>query len=224
MASARPARSTYQAAYPSSTTSSNPSAAKVSAVARRPRRWVSGGTASVTSVTAARMAARPSTPKLAQATAVNTMAAAPRSRPPSTNSRFCTVRGAASGRRSNPPAGAGAATAEGVMARGVVAGGVVAGGVVVGGVVAGGVFSAGRGAAAATDAFTRAASRLRCDTAASYASTAEPKRARAASTCAYSSRVRALSRTTSAASGKGGRPQPPHPDSSPAGAPQNGHG
>ncbi|WP_433217833.1 hypothetical protein ACQP00_10760 [Dactylosporangium sp. CS-047395] len=92
VARARPARLTYQAAYPSSTTSSRPRAANVSAVARRPRRMTSGGTARVSSVTTARMVARPSTPKLAHATAVNTIAAAPSSSPPSTNSTFCTVR------------------------------------------------------------------------------------------------------------------------------------
>src|SRR5262245_37619066 len=47
---------------------------------------------SASAVTAARMTARPVTPYRDHATAVNTMAAVPSRRPPSTNSTFCTVR------------------------------------------------------------------------------------------------------------------------------------
>ncbi len=74
-----------------------PTAANVSAVARSPRRAASGGTASASSVTAASATERPTGPYVAHATPVNTIAAAPTSRPPSTNSRFCTVTGVASG-------------------------------------------------------------------------------------------------------------------------------
>src|SRR5439155_6916286 len=94
---ARPARFTDQAAYPSSSTSSSPSAANVSAVPVSRRIDASGPTASVSTVTAARIAARPITPKLAHATAVNTTAALPSNSPPRTNSTFCTVRADVSG-------------------------------------------------------------------------------------------------------------------------------
>src|SRR5205823_9302205 len=91
-ACATPARLTYQAAYPSSPTSSRPSAAAVSAVPVSPRRPASGPAARTRAVTAARMAARPVTPTVAHATAVNTTAAHASSSPPSTYSTFCTVR------------------------------------------------------------------------------------------------------------------------------------
>src|SRR5262249_40165350 len=74
-----PKRLAVQAAPPSRSTSSSPSAANVSAVPVSRRSSASGGTARVRTVTTARTTARPVTPKLAQATAVNTMAALPSS-------------------------------------------------------------------------------------------------------------------------------------------------
>ena len=96
--SATPARLTNQAANPSRTTSSMPSAAKVSAVARRPRACATSGAASTSPVTTARIIARPPSPKVSQAMAVKTMAAVPSSSPPRMSSRFWTVCGEASGR------------------------------------------------------------------------------------------------------------------------------
>ena len=69
------------------------------AVARSPRRRASSGTARATRVTLARITARPPLPKVAQATAVKTMAAVASSRPPSANRMFCAVRVEVSGRR-----------------------------------------------------------------------------------------------------------------------------
>ena len=89
---ATPNRSTYQAAYPSSTTSSRPTAANVSAVAVSPRRRTSSGTARARAVNPASSTARPPTPNCDQATAVNTIAATASSRPPSRKRAFCTSR------------------------------------------------------------------------------------------------------------------------------------
>ena len=108
------ARLTAQAAYPSSSVNSSPSAANVSAVPVSSRRSTSGGTARVSRVTAARITARPGTPTLAHATAVNTIAALPSSSPPSTNSTFCTVRPEDSGRAGG---GVGGAAGGGCAAR-----------------------------------------------------------------------------------------------------------
>ena len=145
-------------------------------------------------MTAARMAARPVTPTVAHATAVNTTAAHASSSPPSTYSTFCTVRVDVSG-----PAGR------------------------AGGAVEAGAAGATK-AAARIRADTRAARSLRRRRTSSNRFMAAVYACRRASASARSVASTPSRRTTSAASGSGGRPQPAQPAVSSAGAWQYGHG
>ncbi|MEW2445647.1 hypothetical protein [Micromonospora marina] len=122
-----PARSTDQAAYPSRTTRSSATEASVSAVPRRPRARATSGATRASAVTASRISARPATPNVAHATAVNTTAAVPSSSPPRTNSRPWTARVEASappgrtagvGGAGTGRAGIGAGSGAGPAARG----------------------------------------------------------------------------------------------------------
>src|SRR6266511_2244476 len=204
-ASATPNRLTYHAAYPSSRTSSSPSAANVSAVPASRRSSATGGTASTSTVTTPRIAARPTTPKLAHATAVKTTAALPRSSPPRTNSTFCTAFVDASGRA----AGTGA-SATGASATGRGSGGAAP------------TRAAHR--SAAVRATTRRARPFRWDTVAFNRPVRSANASRAASTSARSPAMTRSSATTSAASGSGGRPHAVQPVRRSAAARQAGHG
>ncbi|WP_376787190.1 hypothetical protein [Micromonospora halotolerans] len=146
---------------------------------------------------ASRISARPATPNAAQATAVKTTAAAPSSSPPRTKSRLCTARVEVSA----PPGRAGTAAGCGRTA---------------------GATGTGRGAGISRR--IRAARSARRCRAVDSRPDSSWYAERAASTRGASSAISWSSRTTSAAGGYGGRPQPGQPEARSAGAPQPGQG
>ncbi|GGR86123.1 hypothetical protein GCM10010169_33050 [Micromonospora fulviviridis] len=149
---------------------------------------------------ASRISARPATPNAAQATAVKTTAAVPSSSPPRTKSRLCTARVEVSAPPGRTGAGAGCGRAGGTVAAG----------------------ATGRGAGISRR--MRAASSARRCRAVDSRPASSWYATRASSTRGVSPAISRSSRTTSAAGGYGGRPQPGQPEARSAGAPQPGQG